>query len=132
MFNWRLSIAELQLTKLSRPAAKVIKRVAPGSAAAQQSQVEGAGGMQSMPTPQGSQPPSRSSPSLLPQRASAQNGPSEKRMPEHRNQVTFLLPFLHLLFKAVGKTDIPPTRVAFLQCLLARSVVKTCGDCPRD
>uniref|UniRef100_F1KQ13 Large proline-rich protein BAT2 n=1 Tax=Ascaris suum TaxID=6253 RepID=F1KQ13_ASCSU len=77
---------ELQLTKLSRPAAKVIKRVAPGSAAAQQSQVEGAGGMQSMPTPQGSQPPSRSSPSLLPQRASAQNGPSEKRMPEHRNQ----------------------------------------------
>uniref|UniRef100_A0A915AIU9 BAT2 N-terminal domain-containing protein n=1 Tax=Parascaris univalens TaxID=6257 RepID=A0A915AIU9_PARUN len=77
---------DLQLTKLSRPAAKIIKRVAPGSAAAPQSQAEGAGGMQSMPTPQSSQPPSRSSPSLLPQRTSAQNGPPEKRMPEHRNQ----------------------------------------------
>ncbi|VDM41011.1 unnamed protein product [Toxocara canis] len=79
---------ELQLTKLSRPAAKVIKRVAPGTGTTQVTQMESVpvNAVQSIPTPQNSQPSSRSSPSLHHQRVAPQNGPSDKRMPEHRNQ----------------------------------------------
>ncbi|VDK51919.1 unnamed protein product [Anisakis simplex] len=102
---------ELQLTKLSRPAAKIIKRVAPGdsngnvmtsnssqSANAQQTQqMDGISMMpQSVSSQQGSQPSSRSSPSLHNQRASTTpqsgcssvtgSGASDKRFCDTRNQ----------------------------------------------
>lgn len=78
---------ELQLTKLSRPAAKVIKRVAPGTASLPPQQPETVNAASDHTASSSPRPPVSSSPSVvMQQRSQAQSRNQERRGTESRMQ----------------------------------------------